>query len=85
MRPENIGDLSKPVLAQGRNSAGVTIGDAVWMGAGAKILDGVTVGKYAIVGAGSVVRSEVPAYAVAAGVPARIVGMRPGAPADGQE
>jgi len=78
-------DLSKPVLAQGRNSAGVTIGEAVWMGAGAKILDGVTVGKYAIVGAESVVRSDVPAYAVAVGVPARVVGLRPGAPTDGQE
>lgn len=78
-------DLSKPVLAQGRSSAGVTIGAAVWMGAGAKILDGVTIGDHAIVGAGSVVRSEVPAYAVAAGVPARIIGMRQGATTDGQE
>jgi acetyltransferase-like isoleucine patch superfamily enzyme len=73
------------VLAQGRSSAGVTIGAAVWMGAGAKILDGVTIGDHAIVGAGSVVRSEVPAYAVAAGVPARIIGMRQGATTDGQE
>lgn len=74
-------DLSKPILAQGRVSSGVTIGDAVWMGAGAKILDGVTVGPHAIIGAAAVVREDVPAYSVAAGVPARVIGTRQGAPA----
>lgn len=78
-------DLSKPILAQGRRSAGVTIGEGVWMGAGAKILDGVTVGRSAIIGAEAVVRTDVPAYTVAAGVPARVIGPRPGAPTDGQE
>lgn len=74
-------DLSKPVLAQGRVSAGVAIGEAVWMGAGAKILDGVSVGGHAIIGAGAVVREDVPAYSVAAGVPARVIGTRQAAPA----
>lgn len=73
-------DVSKPVLSQGRSSAGVTIGDAVWMGAGAKILDGVTVGSHAIIGAGAVVRQDVPPYTVAAGIPARNLARRPGAP-----
>jgi acetyltransferase-like isoleucine patch superfamily enzyme len=77
-------DLSKPILAQGRHSAGVTLGEAVWMGAGAKILDGVHVGRHAIIGAEAVVREDVPDYAVAVGVPARVVATRPGAPA-GQE
>jgi len=76
-------DLSKSVLAQGRTSAGVEIGDGVWMGSGAKVLDGVVVGPHAIIGAQAVVRESVPAYAVAAGVPARIVGTRQGAPAAG--
>jgi len=69
-------DASKPVTAQGRQSRGVSVGDGVWMGAGAKILDGVRIGGHAIIGAGAIVRVDVPEYAVAAGRPARIVGMR---------
>ena len=52
------------------------IGAGAWLGAGAKILDGVTIGDRAIVGAGAVVREAVPAGAIAVGVPARIVGQR---------
>ena len=69
-------DVSRPVTAQGRRSKGVTVGDGVWMGAGAKVLDGVRIGAHAIIGAGAVVRVDVPEYAVAAGRPARILGMR---------
>jgi acetyltransferase-like isoleucine patch superfamily enzyme len=45
----------------------------VWIGRGAHILKGVTIGRGAIVAAGSVVASDVPAGAMAMGVPARIV------------
>jgi acetyltransferase-like isoleucine patch superfamily enzyme len=69
-------DLTRPVTAQGRRSKGVSVGEGVWMGAGAKILDGVRIGGHAIIGAGAVVRVDVPEYAVAAGRPARILGMR---------
>jgi acetyltransferase-like isoleucine patch superfamily enzyme len=48
----------------------------VWTGAGARILDGVTIGPHAVIGAGAVVREDVPGWAVAAGVPARIVSTR---------
>ncbi|MBI2833493.1 MAG: acyltransferase [Acidobacteria bacterium] len=72
----DFSDTSRPVLEQGRRSAGVDVGDGVWMGAGAKVLDGVTIGRHAIVGAGAVVRTDVPALAIAAGVPARIIGTR---------
>jgi len=65
-----------PVLEQSRRSKGVQVGDAAWLGAGAKVLDGVTIGAGAIVGAGAVVREPVPARAVAVGVPARVVSMR---------
>jgi NDP-sugar pyrophosphorylase family protein len=51
----------------------VVIGNDVWIGAGATILKGVTIGDRAIVGAGAVVTSDVPADAIVAGNPARIV------------
>jgi len=57
-------------------SQGVRIGEAVWLGAGAMVLDGVDVGAHAVVGAGAVVRDAVPPRAIAVGVPARVVGTR---------
>ena len=44
-----------------------------WVGAGATILPGVTVGKYAIVGANSVVSKDIPDYGVAVGTPAKVI------------
>jgi acetyltransferase-like isoleucine patch superfamily enzyme len=54
----------------------VSVGDGVWIGAGAKILDGVTVGAHAVIGAAAVVREDVPPGAIAVGIPARVVGSR---------
>lgn len=51
----------------------IHIGRGAWIGAGSTILPGVTVGEYAIVGAGSVVTKDVPAYAVAVGSPAKVI------------
>lgn len=56
--------------------ATVTIGDDVWIGANAVILPGVRVGNHAVVGAGAVVTKEVEDWAIAGGVPARIIGNR---------
>ncbi|MDP3514994.1 MAG: acyltransferase [Sulfuritalea sp.] len=50
----------------------IRIGRDVWLGANAVILAGVTIGDGAVVAAGAVVREDVPAYAVVAGVPATI-------------
>ena len=72
----DFSDPSKSVLAQTRTSAGVTIGDGVWIGAGVKILDGVTLGDHAVIGAGAVVRESVPASSIAVGIPARVVSSR---------
>ena len=51
----------------------VIIKEGAWIGAGAAIMKGVTVGKYAIVGANSVVTKDVPDYAVVVGVPAKVI------------
>src|SRR5262245_57973713 len=72
----DFSDPAKAVLAQSRTSTGVVIGDGVWMGAGAKVLDGVEVGPLAVIGAAAVVRENVPASAIAVGVPARVVSTR---------
>ena len=51
----------------------MTIHDNVWIGADVTIMDGVTVGRDAIIGAGAVVTRDVPEFAIAAGVPARVL------------
>ncbi len=54
----------------------VIIGEEVWLGANTIVLAGVTIGRGAIVGAGSVVRCDIPPYAIVAGNPAKVVGFR---------
>ena len=51
----------------------VLIKEGAWIGAGVSVLPGVTVGKYAVVGANSVVTKDVPDYAVVVGIPAKVV------------
>jgi chloramphenicol O-acetyltransferase type B len=54
----------------------VIIGNDVWIGAEAIIMSGVNIGDGAVIGARTVVTKDVPAYAIAAGNPARVVKMR---------
>ena len=55
------------------SKGGVTIGNNVWLGARAIILPGVTIGDGAVVAAGSIVTKDIPAYATAAGIPAKVI------------
>lgn len=69
--------LEIPMMEQGVYSKGpLVIGNDVWLGAGATVLDGVQIGKGSIVGAGAVVTKNLPDYAVAVGVPAKVVKIR---------
>lgn len=65
-----------PIRAQGIYTRPVTIGHNVWVGYGASVLRGATIGDNAVLGTYAVVTRDVPTNAVAAGVPARVVRMR---------
>lgn len=67
-----------PMRQQPVEVAPIVIGQDVWIGMGAIILPGVTLGEGSIVGAGAVVTSDVPSGAVVSGVPARLVKHRSG-------
>jgi acetyltransferase-like isoleucine patch superfamily enzyme len=62
-----------PFTKQGITAEGIVIEDDVWVGASAVITDGVHVGRGAVIAAGAVVTSDVPAYTVVGGVPARVI------------
>ncbi len=71
-----MADLDRPITGQGWKAAPVHIGKGCWIGMGACILPGVTIGDSAIIGAGSVVTKDVPAFAIAAGNPCRVIRSR---------
>ena len=85
-------DPDKPVPWQGFSSKGPTrIGDNVWCGANVVVTSGVTVGERCVIGANSVVTTDLPPYSIAAGAPARVLraieysaaAARPGGEPDG--
>lgn len=69
-------DIETPIHRQPLTSLGIEIGDDVWIGANAVVLDGVKIGRGAVVAAGAVVAKDIPAMAIAGGVPARVLRYR---------
>jgi acetyltransferase-like isoleucine patch superfamily enzyme len=69
-------EVERPIRLQGIYKRDVEVGSNVWIGYGACILRGVRVGDNSIVGTNSVVTKDVPANAVVAGIPARVIRMR---------
>lgn len=66
-----------PIYFSGRPKIKETIlGEDVWIGANTIIITGIKIGNGAIIGAGSVVTKDIPAYSIYAGVPAKFVKMR---------
>jgi len=65
----DIAPLQRPLFSKGS----VIIDDNVWIGEKASVMPGVHIGKGAIIAANSVVTHDIPAYSLAAGVPAKII------------
>lgn len=73
-----ISTAGHPVHPAARNTLyeygiDITIGNSVWIGANAVICPGVTIGDCCVIGAGSVVTRDIPAWSVAAGNPCRVL------------
>jgi acetyltransferase-like isoleucine patch superfamily enzyme len=69
-------EVERPIRLQGIYKRDVVVGSNVWIGYGACVLRGVQVGDNSIIGTNSVVTRDVPANAVVAGIPARVIRMR---------
>lgn len=72
----NYTKKNERIISQGKTQKGVRIGDDVWIGSHAVILDGVRIGKGTVIGAGAVVNRDIPPYSVAVGVPAKVIKKR---------
>jgi acetyltransferase-like isoleucine patch superfamily enzyme len=66
-------DVTTEIVNQGVTTAGIVIGNDVWIGANSTILAGVHIGEHVVIGAGSVVTKDIPSYCVAVGNPAQVV------------
>jgi acetyltransferase-like isoleucine patch superfamily enzyme len=69
-------EVDRPIRVQGIYKRDVRVGHNVWIGYGACVLRGVTIGENCVVGTSSVVTREVPDNAIVAGAPARLIRMR---------
>jgi acetyltransferase-like isoleucine patch superfamily enzyme len=73
----SFADTGRPIHEQPLTNRGnIVVEDDVWLGLRVCVMDGVTIGRGAIVGAGAVVTEDIPPYAIAVGVPARVIGSR---------
>lgn len=66
-------DKNLPIIKQGYKSSPIVIGNNVWLGTHVIVLKGVKIGDNCVIGAGSVVISDIPANSLAAGVPAKVI------------
>ena len=69
-------EVERPIRLQGIYKRDVEVGNNVWIGYGACILRGVSIGDNSVIGTNSVVTKDVPANAVVGGIPARVIRMR---------
>ncbi|MBE9160115.1 acyltransferase [Nodosilinea sp. LEGE 06152] len=72
----NFDDVDMPINIQGFTCKGIHIEEGCWLGSGVRVLDGVTIGRGSVVGAGAVVTKDIPPFSVVAGVPAKVIRKR---------
>ncbi|WP_347268271.1 acyltransferase [Paracoccus sp. (in: a-proteobacteria)] len=69
-------DPEQPIRKQPLRKAAVSIGDDVWIGAGARILAGSSIARGCVIGAGAVLKGETVPFGIYAGVPAKLIRRR---------
>lgn len=69
-------DPNEYIYKQGMSCKGITIEDDVWIGAGVKVLDGITIAKGCVIGANAVVSKSTEPYGIYVGVPAKKIKSR---------
>jgi len=69
----NHSDIERPIYLQGHQSGVILIEEDVWLGANVSVLPNVKIGRSSIIGAGSVVVTDIPPFSIAAGVPAKVI------------
>jgi maltose O-acetyltransferase len=72
----NMDDVTRPIPDQGWKKSPVDIGPQCWVGMGACVLPGVTIGEGCVIGAGAVVTKDLEAFTVAVGNPAKVIRSR---------
>jgi maltose O-acetyltransferase len=77
-------DITRPMMAQGIETAPVIIEDDVWIGTRALLLPGIRIGRSSIIGAGAVVAKDIPPFSVVVGNPAKVVRKRDVSPSPGK-
>ena len=65
-----------PIMSQGQIVRGITIADDCWLGAAVLVQDGVHISNGSIIGSGAVVTKNISSYAIATGLPAKVIGSR---------
>lgn len=73
---KQIYGLEKDNYYDAVSKGSIVVSDDVWIGYGATILSGISIGQGAVIGAGAVVTSDVPPYAIVGGVPAKVIKFR---------
>ena len=69
-------DINTPIRDQGHRPGVIIIEDDVWLGSGVVILPDVRIGRSSIIGAGSVVTKDIPAFSVVVGIPGKVIRQR---------
>jgi maltose O-acetyltransferase len=75
-RNHKFDSLEIPIQDQGHTNEFVKIGNDVWLGANVVITPGVEIGNHVIIAAGAVVAKNIPDYAIAGGIPAKVIKYR---------